>query len=122
MLIKQSQFVPPEIERMIKEIQTEDSRFDRELRSAHREKIVLPVTIKSLDGKELIECTSRNISSTGICLLSTTKFESDTQWLLQINRLNEKTSEVMATCKWSREFGRAHSISGWQFIRMTRNS
>lgn len=120
MLKRRSQYVCQNIEKIIKQIQHEDSRFDFELRSCHREKVILPVDVRFMNGNDVVQCYSRNLSGTGICLLSEKPFNADTQCVLQVNRLDDSVSDIVAVNRWCKSFGPKHWISGWQFIRISK--
>ena len=122
MIHQQTQFVAPDVNRFVEQVKTEDARFDRELRSQHREKIVLSVTVKFLNGDEAVDCFSRNLSGSGACLLSSQPFTVDSQCVLKIHHIGNKDSNVIAIAKWSRPFGNDNFISGWQFLRMAKIS
>ena len=122
MLTRQTQYVSAHVEKIIKEIQKEDSRFDFDLRSAHREKVVLPVVVKDMSSEGEFDCYSRNLSGTGICLLSQHEFEIDWQCILQISRLDESVSDIVAVSRWSKPFGPRHWISGWQFLSISKEN
>ena len=113
--------VCPQIERMIQDILKEDARFERDLRSVHRERLVCPVEIK-LDGlAEKLSAFSRNISSKGVSLVTDFAIEERANATLEIHRLNEKGgNKIVAECRWCKPFGDKYWISGWQFKHVPR--
>ena len=112
----------PEVERLIRELLNEDARYDRELRSAHRENLVFPVSICLNDEDRKISGFSRNVSVTGICVLSDTEVSTGDRATLEIYRLHRpEPSRVLAECRWCKPFGDAFFASGWQFLGLARN-
>lgn len=112
----------PQVERLIKEMLTEDARFDRELRSAHRENLVFPVSICPPNEGRKINGFSRNVSVSGICILCDTEVASGARATLEIYRLhNPEPSRVRAECRWSKPFGHDFFASGWQFLSLARD-
>lgn len=121
MMIKQSGgSANPEIERMIRETLQEHSRYERELRSAHRENLVCPVTVVVPNQADPIQGFSRNISATGICILTDSLIPENLRVVLEIYRLNGNATRVQAECRWSKPFGDRYYASGWQFLNVVR--
>jgi len=112
----------PEVERLIRELLTEDARFDRELRSAHRENLVFPVSICLPKEDQKINGFSRNVSVTGICVLCDTEIVTGERVTLEIYRLHRpEPSRINAECRWCKPFGDAFFASGWQFSGLARD-
>jgi hypothetical protein len=112
----------PEVERLIRELLTEDARYDRELRSAHRENLVFPVSICLEENDQNISGFSRNVSVTGICVLCETQIPSGERATLEIYRLHRpEPSRVLAECRWCKPFGDTFYASGWQFLGLARD-
>ena len=110
----------PEIERLIKDILRDDARFSTELRSVHRERLVCPVNLRFEDSDEVFHAFSRNISSAGICLITQKHIEDETLATLQIYRLQDTASEIVAESRWCKPFGDHYFMSGWQFVRLPK--
>ncbi len=121
MLTNASRYVSPEVERLITEVIVEDSRYDRELRSLHREKLVLPVNIKFMNGAPAVSAFSRNLSVSGTCLITRQPIEIQMLAMIQIYRLESSASQVVGDCKWCKPFGPDYWMSGWQFLRLPRH-
>ena len=112
----------PEVERLIRELLSEDARFDRELRSAHRENLVFPVSIFRNEESPAISGFSRNVSVSGICVLCDTEMAKGDRVTLEIYRLHRpEPSRVLAECRWCKPFGDAFFASGWQFLGLVRS-
>ena len=112
----------PEVERLIRELLTEDARYDRELRSAHRENLVFPVSICLEEKDQGISGFSRNVSVTGICVLCENEISSGERATLEIYRLHRpEPSRVLAECRWCKPFGDTFYASGWQFLGLARD-
>jgi len=120
MLVGNQLFISPEIDRLIKDIIRDDARYSTELRSVHRERLVCPVTVKLDDSEEEIHAFSRNISSAGICLISQKPVDQRASATLEIYRLKDTASEIIAECRWCKPFGEHYFMSGWQFTRLPR--
>jgi len=112
----------PEVERLIQELLVEDTRYGQELRSAHRENLVFPVSI-NLNGKDQeIAGFSRNVSVSGICILCDTEIASGERAVIEIYRLHRpEPSRILAECRWCKPFGDEYYASGWQFSGLVRN-
>lgn len=122
MLLNSQRFASPEIERLIREVMEDDTRFEKELRSVHRERVVLPVEITIGVDEEIIHAFSRNVSCEGIALISDRPFESGDSATLAIYRTTKPVaSRVVAECKWCKPFGATFWVSGWQFTHVPRN-
>lgn len=122
MLINQNSFASPEIGRLICDVLREDAKFENELRSMHRERLVCPVTMKFMNGSERVPAFSRNISPKGIALVCGRKFAQKDLATLEIYRLGGRPySEIVAECRWSKPFGEDFWVSGWQFLRVAQS-
>ena len=112
----------PEVERLIQKLLIEDAQYDHELRSAHRENLVFPVSI-TLTEKELeISGFSRNVSVSGICVLCDTEVIAGEQATMEIYRLHQpEASRILAECRWCKPFGDEYYASGWQFSSLIRD-
>lgn len=120
MLTSQTGFANPFVERLMSEVTLEQSRYERDLRTAKREKIVLPVfVVTDNDGTEVHGFT-RNLSTTGACIVANHSFVAKEKALIELYRLNGETSNLISECRWVREFGPNFYVSGWQFIRVKR--
>lgn len=98
---------------LISQIQCEDIRRKRELRENNRQNITVPVTIKLSDGKET-DAVTRDLSSLGIGLLSSTRLETNLVCELELE-LDSGTNCVVAKCIWCKPFGKGFFLSGWTF-------
>lgn len=111
--------VRPEIQGLVQEILLENSRYKRELRSFHREVLVCPVVLRFNGDDEEQHCVSRNISSSGISVISSNEFFEHQRGALEIYRLTDvPSSEILAECRWCKRFGTAYWMSGWQFVHL----
>lgn len=130
----------PDIKRAIDEILKEDARYDQqENRSAHRENLVRHVQIElrqneqsSLsaaeedsqddDAPKSHSSFSRNISTTGIGLISKLEIEEKSVAVLLIDRLGTDSAPlaILSECRWCRPYGDNWYLSGWQFINLKR--
>lgn len=110
----------PELENLIKEVVKEDCRYVRsEMRSVHRENLVVPVTIVFKDGGQQ-PAFSRNISPAGICLISDEPVTANQTLELEIYRINGKSNRIIAEVRWCKPFGQEYFMSGWKFMHLKR--
>ena len=63
---------------------------------------------------------SRNISASGIGLITKAAIEDRANALLTIERLRGQPYKVLAECRWCRPYGANWHISGWQFMMLKR--
>ena len=111
----------PEVERLIEELLTEDAYYDCEKRSAQRENLVFPVSIRLTEEGFPINGFSRNVSVTGICVLCNTQVSVGDRAALEIYRLHRpEPSRIVAECRWCKPFGAEFYASGWQFLGLCR--
>ncbi len=111
----------PEIEHLIKEVVSEDCRYVRsEMRSVHRENLVVPITMIFKDGRQQ-EAFSRNISPAGVCLISSEMVTDNETVELEIYRLNGKAQRIIAESRWCKPFGPEYFMSGWKFVQLKRH-
>ena len=112
----------PDIQCAIAAILKEDASFDRsENRSAHRDNLVRAVTVESRESEEVIHCFSRNVSATGIGLISNEKITEKMVGTLTIDSLSGTPTVILSECRWCRPYGDNWFLSGWQFIKLKRN-
>ena len=110
----------PEIERLIKEIVRDDVRYVlTEMRSMHRENLVVPVTLIFADGTRQ-NSFSRNISAVGVCLIGKEPIAENQLVDLEIYRLTGKPDRVSADVRWCKPFGKEYYMSGWKFLQVRR--
>lgn len=123
MMINQSMMSSnPAVARLIQELLTEDARYGQELRSAHRENLVFPVSLCLAENEEPIAGFSRNVSVSGICILCDTEINVGERAVLEIYRLHSPdASRILAECRWCKPFGDKYYASGWQFSSMARD-
>lgn len=106
-----------EIGEMVKDLLFEASVFDGgESRASHREPFAGCVSI-TIDGDES-HAFSRNISPTGVGLITAKNIPLSTNATLGIERLDGTTVDVIAKCRWCEEFGRNWYACGWEFQRV----
>ena len=120
MLVRSQVNVKPEIQRLVDQILKENSRYERELRSLHRDFLVCPVDVSFSDeNMEKQYCVSRNISAAGISLISSFEFTKELVANLNLYRPAKARKQlIVAECRWCKPFGEVHWMSGWQFMRL----
>ncbi len=111
----------PDIQRAVDGILREDSKFDRsENRSAHRENLVRAVTLEVREPESTIQAFSRNISATGIGVITGEPVVDRSTAILEIASLTGEHTRVLAECRWCKPYGENWFLSGWQFIGLKR--
>lgn len=119
MLNGSSSLASEPVVRIVDGITSEGAKFDRELRSCHREKISLPVDVICRDC-EIFHGFTRNISHQGLCIVTSEQFDDSSPATICLYRLDEKPARLLAESRWSRKFGRRYWLSGWQFRGVPR--
>lgn len=108
-----------EIDEVVTDLLREETDYDRmDSRSAHREHLVRAVHISALGQEQEQWSFSRNISLTGIGLITQEKIAEDATAVLTIERLDGYKIEMLATCRWCSPYGKTWFMSGWQFINV----
>jgi hypothetical protein len=111
----------PDVARAVADLLREDSSFDQyENRSAHRENLVRAVAIKLRDPESVVQGFSRNVSATGIGLISSEPIQSNATAVLTVSSLGGADLEFLAECRWCKEYGERWHFSGWQFVKLQR--
>ncbi|MEM9943231.1 MAG: PilZ domain-containing protein [Planctomycetota bacterium] len=107
--------IPPSQQtiRLISKIQSEYIRQIRERRECHRQFISLMAVIEDPESNSSVDAITRDLSSSGISLITNQSLDLDTQAVLAI-RLARSTDRIEATCRWCHAMGSLF-ISGWQF-------
>lgn len=111
----------PDIKRAIDAILKEDATFDRtENRSAIRENLVRAISIESRDIEGIVQGFSRNISATGVGLITGDEVAEKLVATLTIDRLTGQPTVLLSECRWCKPYGKNWFLSGWQFINLKR--
>ena len=111
----------PEIQRAVEFLLREESNFDRtDNRSAHRDHLVRPVMVDFRESDETICAFSRNVSASGIGLITDTVIADRTVATLEIIKLEGNSYSIIAECRWCKPYGLNWHLSGWQFINLKR--
>lgn len=111
----------PEIQRAVDDLLREDSNFDRtENRSAHRQHLVRFVEVEFRDSDESVSGFSRNVSATGIGIITDEPVVDGTTAILNLARLSPGKVTFLAECRWCKPYGENWYITGWQFINLKR--
>lgn len=118
---QQQGLVDPVIEQLVLDLIREETRFvTTELRTVHRETLVLPVTIFFKDGTTQF-AFSRNVSPLGVCLIGENAAPTDEVAELQFYRLNGPARRIVAESRWCKPFGPQYFASGWKFMQAKRD-
>lgn len=119
MLCNSSQSISADIDHMVEALLREDSLYDREEnRSAHREHLVRGVLIEMRDPSDQMYAFSRNVSVSGIGLITEDPISERRTAELTIERLDGNSVRVLAESRWCKAYGKNWYISGWQFLSL----
>ena len=118
-LLNTAQSISKDIDEMVEGLLREDSAYDRqENRSAHREHLVRGVRIEMRDPRKELFAFSRNVSVTGVGLITEETVPERCTAALTIERLDGTQCKVLAESRWCKPYGKNWFISGWQFIHL----
>lgn len=113
--------VKPDIQKAVDELLREETNFDRcENRSAIRDHLVRPVSLFIRETESRIDAFSRNISATGIGLITNQQVAERTVAIVDVERLHGPVVSILAECRWCKAYGENWYFSGWQFINLKR--
>ena len=104
----------------VPKILEEDLWLDHEQRSIKRERFAIPVVVHQKNDRPTIYGFSRNICTSGICLIGNDEPKADDFSLLEFVRSDGQRSRLTAECRWTNRIGESIWISGWQFPRLSR--
>ena len=108
-----------DVENAIRDMLEEDALYDRiENRSSHREHLVRPVTMQIRGSQDSGFAFSRNVSASGIGLITDASVEEGSTAVLIVESLKSGPIKFLAQCRWCRPFGKNWYNSGWQFINL----
>lgn len=116
MLEQESQCLLEEVASLIEKTKAVDSQYDADNRFKVREKLVIPLDVRV--GQKVLHGFSRNLSPAGACIVTHEPIEVGIEAHLQMCQPDGTIQVVKARCRWTRAFGAAHCISGWQFLRL----
>ena len=118
---QQSGKVDPVIERLINEMIMNDNKFVvSEMRSVHRDTLVVPVTLHFKDGVTQT-AFSRNISPHGVCLIGKDEIAVNQSVDLELYRICGESKRIVAEIRWCKAFGKEYFASGWKFLQLRRS-
>lgn len=110
-----------DVENAIRDLLEEDAFYDRtENRSSHREHLVRPVRLQIRGSRDELIAFSRNVSASGIGLITDRPMVDGTVAVLVVDSLKSAPVKFLAQSRWCRDFGPNWKISGWQFINIHR--
>ena len=119
MLRSANQSVSAEIDQMVEGLLREDLEYERtENRTAHREALVRSAVIDYGSGRATIEGFSRNISHSGIGIITEDFIADRSSATLILERLDGTYIKILAECRWCKPYGKKWNISGWQFLNL----
>ena len=110
----------PVIERLINDMIRDDTKFVKsEMRTVHRETLVVPVTLHFKDGT-VQHTFSRNISPMGVCLIGKEQIQVNQVVDLEVYRISGESTRIVADARWCKPFGKEYFASGWKFLQLRR--
>ena len=111
-----------DLSELVTDLLYEVSKFDaNDSRKDVREPFMSCVSINNSIEKIEFSGFSRNISPTGIGLVTMEEIPISTKATLGIARVNGKTTKILAVCRWSKPYGRDWYSSGWEFLQLIGN-
>lgn len=97
----------------------EVARYDQvEHRSAYREPLVRPVVIRASRCVQEFEGISRNVSLTGIGLLTYEALPAEMNATISVEQMDGRSVRFLASLRWCKPYGQTWYMSGWQFINV----
>lgn len=122
MLRGNTQAASPELQQLVDQILDEETRAKiGERRDSSRQQISRPLRIQPRDEQERdLTAMSRDISGSGLGVISVDGFEMGTLARIEISRLKGAPSVVLAECRWCDPFGNGWFLSGWNFVAVQR--
>ena len=112
-MIKLATYATPDVRRLMEQIEADESEFNNYPRGDERIKLIRPVTV-SQNGSSS-QAFSRDISRSGICLISPDESELGQASSIQVLNTDSEY-KLSGTCRWKSKFGENHWISGWQLV------
>ncbi len=106
----------PQIQDLLTILQ-QRSRTQDNRRSQTRETSVCPVSIQLQYDLGRLQGFTKDISSSGVCLISESEFALDTIATLSIYQSSDVPIRLRARCVWQQSFGQGYQQSGWKFLR-----
>ena len=112
--------INPDLDLMVENLLREESEYDRvECRSAHREHLVRGVIISIKGSDEIFDGFSRNISTTGIGIITSSPVPENATAVITIESIRSGVDKkVLADSRWCKPYGKKWFVSGWQFINV----
>lgn len=112
-----------EVEIAVRQLLTEDTRFDDlERRTSHRDQLVRPVRIELSEDCHPLVAVTRNISTHGICVLTDRVIAEGVTARISVHCLESGPTLFLADCRWGRPYGIGWYISGWHFVNVLSSS
>ena len=99
----------------VAQILKEDLLVEPEHRTGNRVTTAIPVYVTLSDSSTRVPGFTRNLSRDGICLVSKIGTTSGQHASLEVMRPDGGSSVVESRCLWSKQYGEAHWVSGWDF-------
>ena len=93
----------------------EDRSVELELRSSDRLTAAVPVGIHMPGNTRRIPGFMRNLSQSGLCLISKVETQPNQVADLEIMRLNGESGRIESRCTWVKQYGEDYWASGWHF-------
>ena len=93
----------------------EDRSVELEQRTGDRLHAAVPVSIYLRGNPYRIPSFTRNLSRSGLCLVSKVETQPDQIADLEIMRTNGESGRIESHCMWAKQYGEDHWVSGWRF-------
>ena len=93
----------------------EDRSVDSEQRSSDRLQVAIPVGVHLPGNTYRVPGFTRNLSLTGLCLVSKVETQPNQIANLEIIRLNGESVRIESRCMWAKQYDEDYWISGWMY-------
>ena len=93
----------------------EDRSVESEQRNSDRLQAAVPVGIHLPGNTRRVPGFTRNLSQSGLCLVSKVETQPNQVADLEIMRLNGESGRIESRCMWVKQYCEDYWVSGWKF-------
>ena len=101
------------IGRLLKEDRAIES--EQEQRNSDRLQAAVPISIYLPDNTYRVPGFTRNLSHSGLCLVSKVEIQPNQVADLEVMCLTGESSRIESRCMWTKQYDDGHWVSGWKF-------
>ena len=88
---------------------------EQEQRSSDRLQAAVPVSIYLPGNTYRVPGFTRNLSHSGLCLVSKVEIQPNQVADLEVMCLTGESSRIESRCMWTKQYDDGHWVSGWKF-------